>query len=114
MDLTPNTNASDLCGTSGTQVPGNPAATGPYDGSPVCTTGTVLDYNNNQVFRPVRLEHQRLFFGLNYRYEILTFGGQFMMDIVPPEQIQNQDYEKEALKGVPKHWAFALQLGGQF
>ncbi len=117
IDLTPATDAVGYCNFSGTNVPGNgdpskPA--GEYDGQPVCNGGSPLDFNNNVVFKKVRLERQRLIFGLNYRYEMVMLGGQFITDIVDPADAQNSDQDKEDLKGEDRQWTLVFELGAMF
>src|SRR3954469_22158867 len=95
VDLTPGTNAVQACGYTGPNVPGNPDpnkaftdASGKvhnvYDGQPVCSAGSTRDFNNNTVFNAVRVHRQRLIFGLNYRYEMVMVGAQFMTDLLSP------------------------------
>ena len=113
IDFTPAESALQGCGYAGPKQPGTPGASEPYDGSPVCdSSGTVSDFNNNKVFTPVRLQRQRLTFGLSYRYEILTFGGQLMVDVFDQTKINKDD--AAALEGEPSNTAFSLQLGAIF
>ncbi len=114
IDFTPAESALQACGFQGASQPGTPdAPEDAYDGSPVCEpNGTVDDFNNNKVFQPVRLQRQRLIFGLNYQYEILTFGGQLMLDVFDQAKL-NKD-ESEALQDEPSNTSFSLQLGAIF
>lgn len=113
VDFTPAENALQSCGYAGPNQPGTPGAEEPYDGSPVCAPGgNVDDFNNNRVFDPVRLQRQRLIFGVNYRYEILTVGGQLMLDVFDPEKLNKK--EAEALEDGHSNTAFSLQIGAQF
>jgi len=117
VDLTPATDPVGYCNYAGANLPGNQDPTktaGVYDGQPVCVNGSPLDFNNNAVFKKVRLERQRLIFGLNYRYEMVMVGGQFITDIVDPEDAQNSDGDKADLSGVPRQWTIALELGAMF
>lgn len=121
IDLTPATNAIQACNYSGSNVPGNPdptktTASGQhiYDGSPVCRGGQANDFNNNTVFESVRLRRHRLLAGLNYRYEMLMVGGQFIMDLVPPADAQPRQTEKNYLQGEDKQYSFVLELGAMF
>ena len=66
------------------------------------------------MFKKVRLERQRLMFGLNYRYEMVMVGGQFITDIVDPADAQNSDADKADLDGTPRQWTIALELGAMF
>ena len=124
IDLTPATDAIQACNYSGAAVPGNPddgKTTLPngqgshvYDGGPVCKGGQPFDFNNNTVFHPVRLRRHRLLAGVNYRYEMVMVGGQFMMDAVPPADAQPDADAKKYLAGEDKQFAFALELGAMF
>jgi hypothetical protein len=117
VDLTPATDPLGYCNYAGANLPGNPDPSKPagqYDGQPVCKGGSPLDFNNNVVFKKVRLERQRLIFGVTYRYEMVAVGGQFATDIVDPADAQNSDTDKKDLKGVPRQWTISLELGGMF
>jgi hypothetical protein len=122
IDLTPATDAIQACNYSGPAVPGNadpnkmPTAKGQpvYDGSPVCRGGQPFDFNNNTVFRPARLRRHRLLAGVNYRYEMVMVGGQFMMDAVPPADAQVNSTSKQFLTGEDKQYAFMFELGAMF
>jgi hypothetical protein len=126
IDLTPGTDAIQACNYSGNAVPGNPdpnRTTDPddpnaplvYDGAPVCRDGGLpFDFNNNTVFDPVRLRRHRLIAGVNYRYEMVMVGGQFMMDLVPPADAQVNDDDKATLEGEDKQFAFMFELGAMF
>lgn len=133
IDLTPATDPLGYCNYAGQNVP-NPNGRDPnktvYDGQPICAGGSPLDFNNNTVFSPVRMERQRLMFGLNYRYEMVSFGGQFITDIVDPADAQTGDEtttvgydatgkaikEKDSkiLEDAPRQWTIVLELGAQF
>lgn len=113
VDFTPATDPQQACGFQGPDQPGTPGAS-LGDGGPVCSGGGVTDFNNNAVFDPVRLNRQRLFFGANYRYEILTFGAQMSVDVIPPERGQNTETERRALTGAPSQTQFTLQVGAAF
>jgi hypothetical protein len=118
IDFTPAESALQACGFAGPSQPGTPGAPRPdpdvYDGGPICDSanGTVSDFNNNRVFSPVRLQRQRLLFGMNYRYEVLTIGGQLMLDVFDQTKI-NKDHA-ETLADEPSNTAFSLQVGAQF
>jgi hypothetical protein len=124
VDLTPGTDAIRYCNYSGGNLPGNPDPDKPvpgatnnipvYDGQPVCEGGTPLDFNNNTVFDPVRVRRQRLLAGLNYRYEMVMVGGQFIMDLVPPADAQVDADEEAALQGEDTQWTLVFELGGMF
>jgi hypothetical protein len=100
-----------------------------YDGQPVCAGGSPIDFNNNLVFTPARLERQRLMFGVDYRYEMISFGAEFITDLLAPSDSQagsgtitvptgpNSSVvktDKEVLAGVPRQWSMVLQLGVAF
>jgi hypothetical protein len=115
VDLTPGTDAQNYCNYAGSNVPGNqdPKKT-VADGQPVCAGGSPLDFNNNVVFNSVRLERHRIMAGVNYRYEMLMAGGQFITDLLPPEDAQTDDADKKALKGEDRQWTIVLELGAMF
>lgn len=120
IDLTPGENAVQSCGTVGPDIPGTEGGEN-GDGAPVCSPGgDASDFANNQVFAPVSIMRQRLLFGLNYRYEILTVGGQVMADVFNSARSMNDDDEAEVFKaeqaegGNVGNFAFALQIGAQF
>ncbi len=116
IDLTPGTDALRYCNYAGQNVPGNrdpaqPAATG----QPICRgNASPLDFNNNVVFKPARLERHRLIFGLNYRYEMVMVGGQFLVDAVPPADAQNDATDKEDLKDEARQYTMSFELGAMF
>jgi len=125
VDLTPGTDAIQACNYSGSAVPGNAdpnKTTGDngqgdlvYDGAPVCNDGALpFDFNNNTVFDPVRLRRHRIIAGVNYRYEMVMAGGQFMMDLVAPEKAQTNAEDKAALAGEEKQIAFMFEIGAMF
>ncbi len=116
VDLTPGTDALRYCNYSGQNVPGN-SETDPAradNGQPVCKGGSPLDFNNNVVFKPARLERHRLIFGLNYRYEMVMLGGQFLIDAVPPADAQNDGADKAALSGEDRQYTLSFELGAMF
>jgi hypothetical protein len=117
IDLTPGTDALRYCNYAGQNLPGNvdpdPNQT-PEDGQPICNGGSPLDFNNNVVFKNARLERQRFIVGANYRYEMLMFGAQFLMDLVPPEDAQNSDADKQALAGEDRQFTLSFELGAMF
>jgi hypothetical protein len=88
IDLTPNTDAIDYCGFGGTSTPATPTpgtkSNDPQSGQPICKTGSSADFNNTAVFNAVRLNRHRIVAGLNLRVQMVTFGGQFMYDLVDP------------------------------
>ncbi len=117
VDLTPATDATRLCGYSGQALPGQVQAASPdsYDGQVICRNGgTNADFDNNRIFKKARLERQRLLLGFNIRHETLMFGAQYILDMVPPDQAQNESYDKTALKGMPRQWTGVVELGLMF
>src|SRR5690606_18626138 len=113
IDLTPATDAIQYCDFQGPDVPGRSEAEN-FDGQPICNDGAPDDFNNNAVFRPARLERQRLLAGLTYRYEMVMVGGQFMFDLIDPADAQSSDRDKDILEGMPKQWTLAFEIGGIF
>jgi len=108
IDTTPNTDPLGLCGYAGPNAPGTPGASAPYDGQPICTDGgSAADFANTMSFKSVRLQRQRLIFGLNYRYEIVTVGVQYLTDIVAPSTM-NKDAN---LEGTPLQYTMSAHLG---
>lgn len=124
IDLTPATDAQGYCGYAGSNVPGNPDPSKTtddgdfyYDGEPVCTNpapGARLDFNNNAVFRPVRLDRHRLLIGAAYRYEMVKVSGEFITDLVSPASAQITDADERDLKGEDSQWALVFELGVAF
>lgn len=122
IDLTPGTDAIGYCNYAGNAVPpyakqvpdSNDNPTDVYDGSPICAGGEPYDFNNNVVFDPVRLRRHRLMGGLNYRYEMVMVGGQFMMDLVPPADAQPDEEDKADLEGEARQYSFVFELGAMF
>src|SRR5450432_1880641 len=126
VDLTPGTDATGYCNYAGSNIPGNPdpnktykdpgtnVVHNVYDGQPVCKGGgSPSDFNNNTVFNPVRLHRQRLMFGLNYRYEMVMAGAQFITDLLSPGDA-NTGSNKTDLKDEDRQWTLVLELGAMF
>lgn len=127
IDLTPGTDPLKYCGFQGTNIPSttNNAPADQLDGQPICTgNGSVLDLNNNAVFDEANLERQRMLFGLDYRYEFITGGVQFLTDVVPAADAQvnktnkniigNCDDNGKNCSAPPRQWQLSLQLGVRF
>jgi len=121
IDLTPATDPLGMCGFLGPDIPGTPegppapGAAGIDNGQPVCSDGgSPLDFNNNVVFDEVRLKRHRLMFGLNYRYELVSVGGQFITDLMAPSEAQTSTKAKTALRGSPRQWTMVVELGVHF
>lgn len=120
IDFTPGENALQACGFTGPSIPGTPDRESD-DGSPACSEGgSVADFNNSATFAPVRIMRQRLLFGLNYRYEILTVGGQIMADVFNSARAINSDEEAAVFDaekdagGNIGNFAFSLMVGAHF
>lgn len=114
IDLTPGTDALRYCNYSGQNVPRAGGETGPYTGQPICNGGSPLDFNNNVVFKPARLERHRMLFGANYRYEMVMLGAQFLVDAVPPADAQNDDADAKILQGESRQYTLSFELGAMF
>ena len=124
VDLTPGTNALGACGYAGQNQPGTPdpskattsgalGSTNVYDGQQICKGGTSRDFNNNVVFDNVRVNRQRLMFGMNYRYEMVMAGAQVITDLLSPSDA-NSGVNKAQLKGEARQWTVVLELGAMF
>jgi len=119
IDTTPNTDPVRQCGYIGPNIPGTPGTPMPgangenraYDGQPVCSGGTPLDFNNTFVFDAVRLKRQRLVVGGQYRYEMVFVGVQYLTDLVDPAAANGGDRD---LKGMPKQYTLAFNVGAIF
>jgi len=109
IDLTPLTDPQDYCGYIGPNIPGTPPPPGSTgrDGSPVCVGGSADEFNNNQVFDSVVIQHHRLNLGVSYQYDILVVGTQFAFDLGNPDGDPD-------LKNEMKPWALTLQAGASF
>lgn len=124
IDLTPNTDAVNYCGYTGSNTPYNPDPNKPSgnpDGQPVCGRGSSADFNNTAVFNPVRLNRHKLFGGLMFRVQMIKFGAQFAMDVIDP-QAANKSAEARDLggnivnpyEGMPKQWTVTATAGAVF
>lgn len=123
IDLTPATDPQQFCNYSGNNQPGGPPSPPlqpDRDGSPICNSNSLqaaADFNNSQVFIPARIDRQRLFFGMNYQFELFVIGGQFMMDVAPPKDhsvVVEGEFEHIDFSEDPQQYSFALQLGASF
>lgn len=93
VDLTPNTDATQLCGYQGDNNPGNPDPNKQgFDGQPVCQ-GSAADFNNNVVFNNVRLTRHRINFGAQLRYQMLHFGVHAITDLIDPVSANDEQVE---------------------
>ncbi|HLK38054.1 MAG TPA: hypothetical protein VKU41_14935 [Polyangiaceae bacterium] len=112
VDLTPTVDPLKQCGWLGANVPGNPYAKAPYDGTPVCQNKLVnnepnnSDFNNDRTFNKARIHRWRALAGVNYRYEILYLAGQFAMDLTEPSA-ENNDL---GISG-SRQWTISLEAG---
>jgi hypothetical protein len=126
VDLTPGTDAAGYCNYAGNNVPGTPdpsktyidpvshATRNVYDGEPVCRAGgSSSDFNNTAVFNAVRLHRQRASVGLNYRYEMLLVGAQWIADLLN-SSAANSGANKSDLKGEARQWTLAFDVGAVF
>jgi hypothetical protein len=134
VDLTPATDPLGYCQFTGPNLPGNQdpdPERSALSGQPVCNGGSAADFNNNSVFDNTRLERQRLLFGLNYRYEMVVLGAQFITDLLSPANAQagrsstiiyrDGDLDspvrvddEQLLADEPRQWTLVLQLGTMF
>jgi hypothetical protein len=121
IDLTPNTDALNLCGYSGSNTPGTPGAPGgntnppTYNGQPICAHGTSADFNNTVTFDPVRLNRHRILAGVGLRYQMIKFSGEFIYDLVSPADAN--PVAKNAtnpFQGLPNQMTLAIDLGVAF
>lgn len=114
VDATPNTDPLGYCNYSGINVPGNPDPNKKvYDGQPICNGGSSLDSNNSFVFDRTRINRYRLMAGVNYRYEMVFASAQYITDLVDPSDA-NSGAEADALKGTPRQWTLAFDVGALF
>ena len=142
IDLTPNTDAVNLCNYVGPNNPSTPDQSKPSpDGQPNCNPdggarGSSADFNNTVVFDPVRLTRHRLNFGLQLRFQYVKFGAHFITDLVAPEDAnEGSDHEARTYDpddgeatfnefgddptnpkdtAVSRQWTLAFDLGAVF
>jgi hypothetical protein len=136
VDLTPGTDPVAYCNYTGPNYPDNPDPDKEgYTGQPVCNGGSSQDFNNNRVFDEARLERHRLILGMNYRYEMVILGVQFITDITDPGDAQigtnktqvatdwtsdgtitdtEEISDKDLLANEPRQWTLVIQLGTMF
>jgi len=127
IDLTPNTDALDLCNYQGPNTPPTPdpdkqGSNGDqvHDGQPSCAGGTSDDFNNNVVFDKVEMTRHRIDFGAQLRFEYIRLGAHFITDVVDPkdankgEDFEDSDTGDNIFEGVPKQWTLAFDLGAVF
>jgi hypothetical protein len=112
VDLTPSVDPLQQCGWLGPNLPGNPYAHGPFDGTPLCQNklsngaDNNSDFNNERTFTKARIHRWRGIAGANYRYEVLYLAGQFAMDLTEPSA-------ENANLGVSggRQWTISLEAG---
>jgi len=122
IDLTPATDPLEYCGFAGTAIPRGDGSSAAPDGQVVCSGGTILDFNNDQVFEEANLKRQRLLFGLNYRYENLTTGVNLVTDLFDPADVQTNERDKRALStcngddcsSMGRQWQLNVEAGFAF
>lgn len=116
IDLTPNTDAINYCGYTGSNTPATPdAGKTTRDGQPVCAHGTSADFNNTGVFNPVRLNRHRIIAGVQLRMQMVRLGGQFMYDLVDPGDANPvKAGETNLFKGVGRQATMAFDIGAVF
>ncbi|MSP24061.1 MAG: hypothetical protein EXR75_02630 [Myxococcales bacterium] len=86
VDLTPNTDATALCGYQGDNTPAHPdPSKTAFDGQPVCS-GSAADFNNSVVFDNVRMNRHRISFGADLRFQMIALGVNVVTDVVPPAE----------------------------
>ena len=105
VDSTPNVDAVDQCGFTGVDQ---------TTGQPVCTNklpngqADNYDFNNNFTFDKVRVQRNRGTIGLDFRYEMLHFAGQFLFDLTDPTA-ENQTFLQNT-----RQWTISLEAGVYF
>lgn len=115
VDMTPNTDAVNLCGYAGNNTPATPDPAKQYaDGQPVCAKGTSADFNNTTVFNAARLNRHRIVAGLQVRVQMVMLGFQFMYDLVDPAAANKPDSGENVYEGVKRQMTIALDLGAVF
>jgi hypothetical protein len=101
VDATPNTSAVDQCGYTGVDSGGEPVCKNTLpNGTP--NNG---DFNNNFVFSRVRTQRNRGLFGLQFRYEMLHFAGQFLFDLTDPTG------EGQTFLQASRQWTLSFEVG---
>lgn len=127
VDMTPNTDAVNLCGYRGPNTPASPdsgkkdqSGSPFYDGQPVCGAGSSADFNNTVVFDAVRLSRHRLNFGLQFRFQMVKFSAHFLTDLSSPADANKPEKDgngvtpENKFEGVSKQWTLGFDLGSQF
>jgi hypothetical protein len=105
VDATPNVSAIDQCGYTGAD---------PVTGQPMCKNTLPSgapnngDFNNNFVFQKVRTERNRGIIGLQFRYEVISFAGQFLFDLTDPTG------EGQQFLQASRQWTLSFEVGVYF
>jgi len=122
VNLTPSVDPLQQCGYKGTNVPGNPNASGNssgiYDGSPVCTNtlsnGAANNsaFNNLTTFNKAVVDRWRGIIGLDYRLEVLYLAAQFATDVTDPSAENANVIGSSGSNGWgSKQWTLSLEAG---
>jgi hypothetical protein len=104
LDATPNVDALNQCGYSGTDS---------VTGGPVCRNKLSNgfqndgDFNNNFVFEKVRTHRHRMNIGVSYRYEFIYLATQMIFDLIPAGE------ENPGLVNT-RQWTYSLEGGVWF
>jgi hypothetical protein len=100
VSLTPNVNPLTQCGYEGVN---------PTTGQTMCKHAGINDFSFNEdtTFSNVRNHRDRGIIGVNYRYEILYFATQFLIDLVAPNS------EDPMLTG-SRQWTLSFEGGVYF
>lgn len=101
LDASPNVNAIQQCGYEGVQPNGSSGT----PGAPACKNNN-SDFNNNITFASVQVNHERIFTGLTYRFELLYLAAQFLME-QPFVPLGNIDSDLNSTL----QWTLSLQAG---
>jgi hypothetical protein len=115
VNLAPNVDALQQCGYEGTNVPGNPNGSAPFNGKPICANKLSNGADNNSAFNDLttftraRIHRWRGIAGLNYRFEVLYLAAQFAMDVTDPDA-------ENANLGITgaKQWTTSFEAGVYF
>ena len=106
IDSTPNVDAVDQCGFQGVdQTTGQPICKNNIPGT---TTPNNNDFNNDFTFEKVRTQRNRGIIGLDFRYEMLHFAGEFLFDLTDPTG-ENQQFLQNT-----RQWTLSFEAGLYF
>ncbi|MBW2463984.1 MAG: hypothetical protein JRH11_20210, partial [Deltaproteobacteria bacterium] len=102
VDLTPGTDAFGEC------------APDPSQPGTVCT-GSGFDYENNETYDSLRMNRQRLNFGLQFHYQLIQLTGSFAFDLIDPADMSDDapsdivDTSGNVIsEGVGRQWTVAF------